>query len=161
MRFDAFSRSGSVYWEFDSGGASPPPPPPPPPSAARLNFTHPVTGGARAIGYEGFGGSAGAPPPPPAARTITLQVLDAAAGGAALASLSPIQWASYDTATQLSQTWGVAPTDSGTAESTNGAGLLVIELPNTTRTSGQPVYLQLQAGSGASTRTFGAVVTVD
>jgi hypothetical protein len=90
-----------------------------------------------------------------------LQVLDAAAGGAALASLSPIQWASYDTATQLSQTWGVAPTDSGTAESTNGAGLLVIELPNTTRTSGQPVYLQLQAGSGASTRTFGAVVTVD
>ncbi len=154
MRFDAFSRSGSVYWEFDSGGAAPPPAPGP---AARLNVTQAVTGGARAIGFDGFSGAIA----PPLAKTVTLQVVDAAVAGSSLVNLSPIHWASYDTATQLSQTWGVAPTDSGLAESTNASGELVIQLPNTARNSGQSVFLQLQVGSGSGTRTFGALVPVD
>lgn len=97
----------------------------------------------------------------PEVATITLQLLDAAVGGSPLAGLSPIRWATYDGAAQLSETWGVAPTDSGLTESADGAAQLVLELPNTTRTSGQGVYLQLEAGSGAGVRTFGAVVLVD
>lgn len=154
MRFDAYSRSGVVAWEFDSASGAPPPPPPPP--AARLNFTLPVTGGARAIGYDGFGGSAG---PAPSLPTITVRLVDAAVSGGPLPSLTGIQWGWWDSATDLEDTFGVAPTASGTAETTDAAGNIVMTAAGSTKTSGQQAFILLHV-PGSNPRTFGALLTV-
>lgn len=96
----------------------------------------------------------------PTEPTITIRLVDAAASGSALPSLTGIQWAWWDSATDLSDTLGVSPTNSGTAESTDGSGNLVVSASSSTKTSGQQAFVMLHV-TGSNPRTFGALLTVD
>lgn len=65
------------------------------------------------------------------------------------ASLTNIRWSWFDQPDPKDQ---VAPTDQGTAESTDGSGNISIDLPNSTLTSGQIGWLDLRhAGSNLIT----------
>lgn len=99
------------------------------------------------------------PPPPPANPTITIRLLDAAVSGSPLPSLTGIEWGWWDSALTLADTFGVAPTNSGTAESTDGSGNLAIVAPDSGKTSGQQAFVLLHDPTGP--RTFGALLTVD
>lgn len=96
----------------------------------------------------------------PTVATITVRLVDAAVSGSALPSLTGIEWAWWDAATKESETWGVAPTNSGTTESTDGSGSIVLQAPLSTKTSGQQAFVKLYL-DGANPRTFGALLTVD
>ncbi len=100
-----------------------------------------------------------AAPPPPAPATVTIRLVDAAVSGAALPDLAAIQWAWWDDAADESETWGVMPTASGTAESTNEAGALQLEATST-KSSGQTVLIKLYQ-HGYPPRAFTGLLTVD
>lgn len=61
------------------------------------------------------------------------------------ASLSGLNWAWFDQTTPSAM---LAPTDKGTGESTDAAGLLVIPLPNSTKTAGQVGWLIVTNSDG-------------
>jgi hypothetical protein len=94
-----------------------------------------------------------------AVSTVTVRLVDAAVNGAALPGLAAIQWAWWDDAADESETWGVMPTASGTAESTNEAGAIQLEA-DSTKSSGQTVLIKLYQ-HGYPPRAFTGLLTVD
>ena len=71
--------------------------------------------------------------------------------GNALANLTGIKWAWFDSADPNTF---AAPTDKGNAETTDGNGLLEITLTNTTLTAGQTGTLVLFLNSGTDYASF-------
>lgn len=109
------------------------------------------------------GGVTSAAPPPPTGRTVTLHLVDKAASGVALPSLTGLKWAFYDTTDPSA--WAAGPVDKGSGESTDGSGDLVVSLPNTTLSAGQVGWLIVTDSDGTVTqsppcRSFCGPVTV-
>ena len=65
--------------------------------------------------------------------------------GTPLSNLTGLSWAWFDQSTTDS---AVAPTDKGTGETTDSSGILNIDIPNSTLTSGQTGMLALMNSSG-------------
>ena len=84
---------------------------------------------------------------PAAFPTAELTLTDPA--GTPLQNLTGLRWAWFDQATP---DLFVAPTDKGTGETTDGAGLLSIELPNTTLVPGQIGWLDVTDSDGTTTQ---------
>ncbi len=70
-----------------------------------------------------------------------------------------MQWAWWDNAADESETWGVAPTASGTTESTDGAGIVTLEAASG-KTSGETVFVKLYQ-HGYPPRAFSGLLTVN
>lgn len=109
------------------------------------------------------GGVTSAAPPPPTGRTVTLRLIDKAASGAALPSLTGLKWAFYDTTDPSA--WAAGPVDKGSGESTDGSGDLLVNLTNTTLSAGQVGWLIVTNSDGTVTqsppcRSFCGPVTV-
>lgn len=96
----------------------------------------------------------------PGLATITIRLLDAAVAGAALPSLTGIQWAWWDDAADESETWGVTPTASGTTEVSDAAGAIDLVATGSTKTSGQTAFIKLYK-HGYPPRAFSGLLTVD
>lgn len=64
--------------------------------------------------------------------------------------LSSLKWAWFD---QVTPDLFVAPTDKGSAESTDGSGALTISMPNSTKTSGQIGWLVVTNSDGTTTQS--------
>lgn len=96
----------------------------------------------------------------PGLATITIRLLDAAVSGAALPSLTGIQWAWWDNAADESETWGVTPTASGTTETTDGSGSIALVATGSSKTSGQTAFVSLYK-HGHPPRAFSGLLTVD
>jgi hypothetical protein len=90
-----------------------------------------------------FGSSAGIAP---ASATVTL--VDES--GTPQASLSSLKWAWFD---QITPDLFSAPTDQGLAEITDGSGVLVLDLPNSTKVSGQVGWLVVTNSDGTPTQS--------
>lgn len=78
-------------------------------------------------------------------RTVTITLVTAA--NAAEANLSSLKWAWFD---QVTPNLFAAPTDVGTAETTDANGVLTIPLPNTTKTAGQVGWLIVTNSDGTT-----------
>jgi len=83
--------------------------------------------------------------------------------GTAQASLSSLKWAWFDSVTP---DLFVAPTDKGSTEVTNGSGVLTVDIPNSTKTTGQVGWLIVTNSDGTTTqspahRAFSGPVAVD
>lgn len=94
-------------------------------------------------------------------KTATITLVDI--NGAGLNNLSSLKWAWFDSVTPDLFS---APTDQGTAESTNGSAVMVVELPNTAKTSGQIGWLIVTDSDGTIVqspyhRAFSGPVAVD
>lgn len=101
--------------------------------------------------------SAAVEEPPTATITLTTD------GTTPAASLSSLKWAWFDEVTP--NLFG-APTDQGSAESTDGSGVLVLSLPNTSLASSEIGWLIVTDSDGTTTQTpahklFAGPVAVD
>jgi hypothetical protein len=96
----------------------------------------------------------------PGAASVTVRLVDAPSGSAPLPSLTGIQWAWWDNASDESETWGVSPTASGTTESTDGSGSITVTATASTKTSGQTVLIKLYQ-HGYPPRAFTGLLTVN
>lgn len=81
----------------------------------------------------------------PALRTATITL--ASAAGVLATGLTGLKWAWFDQATPDLFT---APTDKGSAELTDGAAVITVDLPNTTKTSGQVGWLIVTNSDGTT-----------
>ncbi len=96
-----------------------------------------------------------------AARTATVQLVDTANNPRA--SLTGLKWAWFD---EITPDLLNAPTDKGTGETTDGSGNLVVDLPNTLKSSGQVGWLVVSNSDGTTTQSpahkaFAGPVAVD
>lgn len=96
-----------------------------------------------------------------AARTATVQLVDTS--NAPRASLTGLKWAWFD---EVTPDLFNAPTDKGTGEVTDGSGVLVVDLPNTLKSSGQVGWLIVTNSDGTTTQSpahkaFSGPVAVD
>lgn len=94
-------------------------------------------------------------------KTATITLVDI--NGAGVFNASSLKWAWFDSVTP---DLFVAPVDQGTAESTDGSAVMVLELPHTTKTSGQIGWLIVTDSDGTVVqspfhRAFSGPVAVD
>lgn len=75
--------------------------------------------------------------------TATLNLVSAA--GAAIISAAGLKWAWFD---QITPDLFAAPTDQGSVENTDDSGVLVVNLPNSTKTTGQVGWLIVTNSDG-------------
>lgn len=107
-------------------------------------ITSPATFTAKvqnAIGY----GPASVPSNSVLPKAMTVALPMTAPVGSTVANLSELKWAWFDQSTPDSFT---APTDKGTIASTTGAGVLTLNIPNTTLRSGQIGWLIITNSDG-------------
>jgi hypothetical protein len=82
------------------------------------------------------------------ARTATVTLVSES--GTPQASLTNLKWAWFD---EVTPDLFNAPTDQGAVESTDGSAVLIVELPNTTKTVGQIGWLIVTNSDGSTTQT--------
>lgn len=84
------------------------------------------------------------------ASTKSISITLTTDGTTPAAGLTNLKWAWFD---QITPDLMAAPTDKGALASTDGAGLLTITLPNTTKTSGQIGWLVVTNSDGTTTQS--------
>ncbi len=82
------------------------------------------------------------------ANTATVTLVNES--NAAQSSLSSLKWAWFD---EVRPDLFVAPTDQGSAETTDGSGVLTVDLPNSSRGSGQVGWLVVTNSDGTTTQS--------
>lgn len=86
----------------------------------------------------------------PAATGASVTITLVNESGTAQSGLSSLKWAWFD---EVTPNLFNAPTDQGSAESTDGSGVLTIPLPNTTKTSGQTGWLIVTNSDGTTNQS--------
>ena len=113
--------------------------------------------------HQMWGGTSTSKATVTATDKFDLRLIDKAASGAALPSLTGLKWAFYDTTDPSA--WAAGPVDKGSGESTDGSGDLLVNLTNTTLSAGQVGWLIVTNSDGTVTqsppcRSFCGPVTV-
>ena len=86
----------------------------------------------------------------PAVTTASITITLVNESGTAQSSLSSLKWAWFD---QITPNLFTAPTDQGSAEVTDGSGVLTISLPGSSKTSGQVGWLIVTNSDGTTTQS--------